>query len=131
MAVCGCACSQVLQEQLYYTNKAEFKKWVGIWVRGQCLQRELANPHAFSEIAPCFETRFPFGLSVKAVNLAAKPELNGRVGTVTKYDESKLRVGVEFAAPFGLLSLKHTNIEMADPAARAEKLLKKYERKQK
>ena len=41
---------------------------------------------------------------VRAVGLAAKPELNGRLGTVKKYDEPKLRVGVEFAAPYGLVS---------------------------
>ena len=120
----------VREEQLYYTNKAEFKKWVAIWTQGQCLKKEKPNPHAFAEIAPCFESRFPLGIQVKAVNLAAKPELNGRLGTVKKYDEAKLRVGVEFVAPFGLLSIKHTNLEMADGGEeRSRMLLAKHERK--
>jgi hypothetical protein len=34
---------------------------------------------------------------VRATGLEAKPELNGRLGIVKKYDEPKLRVGVEFA----------------------------------
>ena len=122
----------VLQEQLWYTNKAEFKKWVAIWTKGACLKRELANPYAYAEIAPCFEHRFPLGAQVKAVGLAAKPELNGRLGTVAKYDEAKLRVGVQFAPPFGLLSLKHSNVEMADGGeARASMLLAKYDRQRK
>jgi len=122
----------VLEEQLWYTNKPEFKKWVAIWTRGACLKRELPNPYAFAEIAPCFEARFPLGLKVRAVGLAAKPELNGLLGTVKKYDEPKLRVGVEFAQPFGLLSLKHVNVEMADGGdARASMLLEKYERSKK
>ena len=46
--------------------------------------------------------------------------------------DAKLRVGVEFAAPFGLLSLKHSNIAMADDgSARSKMLLAKYERKTK
>ena len=46
--------------------------------------------------------------------------------------DAKLRVGVEFAAPFGLLSLKHSNIAMADNgSARSKMLLAKYERKTK
>ena len=66
---------------------------------------------------------------VRAVDLAAKPELNGRLGIVKKYDEVKLRVGVEFAAPFGLLSIKHSNLEMADSGEqRADMLLQKYQR---
>ena len=123
-----------LQEQLWYTNKAEFKKWVGIWVRSQCIKHEKGDQTcAFPEINPCFEHRFPIGLKVTATNLAAKPEINGRVGTVVKYDEAKLRVGVEFAEPFGLLSLKHTNIDMADGTgeARSKMLMAKYEKKEK
>ena len=119
----------VAEEQLWYMNRAEFKKWVGLWTRGQCLKGHLANPYAYAEINPCFDHRFPVGIQVRATGLAAKPELNGRLGTVKKYDEAKLRVGVEFAAPFGLLSLKHTNLEMADGGSqRASMLLEKYER---
>ncbi len=99
-------------------------------VRGQCFKKELSNPHAFAEVNPCFDHRFPIGIQVRAVGLAAKPELNGRLGIVKKYDEPKLRVGVEFAPPFGLLSLKHTNLEMADGGeARCDMLLSKYEKK--
>lgn len=120
------------EEQLWYMNKPEFKKWVGIWMRSATLSRDRRNPYAFAEISPCFELRFPIGIQVRAVDLAAKPELNGRLGTVRRYDESKLRVGVEFAAPFGLLSLKHTNVEMADGGeARATMLLAKHERRSK
>lgn len=124
--------SYAAQEHLWYTNRAEFKKWVGIWVKSQCLKSEGGDQScAFPEINPCFEHRFPVGLSVKAHNLAAKPELNGRVGTVVKYDEAKLRIGVEFAQPFGLLSLKHTNLVLADEGqARSKMLLSKYERKE-
>ena len=76
---------------------------------------------------PGREMRVP--TEVEVVGLQSKPELNGRLGHVKKYDEAKLRVGVEFAAPFGLLSLKHTNIEMADGGEeRAGMLLQKYER---
>lgn len=118
------------KEHLYYTNKAEFKKWVGIWTRGACLKKD-SNCYAFAEINPCFESRFPIGLEVRAVGLAAKPELNGRKGTVQKYDEAKLRVGVEFAPPFGLLAIKHSNLELVDPAERSSMLLEMHERKPK
>ena len=116
--------------RLWYINRAEFKKWVKIYVRGKCLQREGGDVSgAFPEIAPCFDQRFPVGLKVRAVGLAAKPELNGRVGTVAKHDEAKLRVGVEFAPPHGLLSLKHTNVEVEDGgAARSAMLLKRASR---
>ena len=118
----------VEKEQLWYINKPEFKKWVGIWTRAMCLKSDKANPYAFAEIAPCFEHRFPIGIQVRANGLK-KAELNGRLGTVKRYDEEQLRVGVEFAAPFGLLSLKHTNLEMADGGAeRSKMLLAKYER---
>ncbi len=68
---------------------------------------------------------------MQAANLAAKPELNGRVGVVTKYDEAKLRVGVEFAQPYGLLSLKHTNLAMVEggAAARTQKLFDDMDKK--
>ena len=95
----------VAQEQLWYTNKQEFKKWVGIWVKSQCLKHgeeavamagSQGDPAcAFPEINPCFEHRFPIGLSVKAKDLAAKPELNGRVGTVVKYDGENGRAFTE------------------------------------
>ena len=53
-------------------------------------------------------------------------------GIIKKYDEAKLRVGVEFAAPFGLLSIKHSNLEMEDGGeARSKMLLAKYERQKK
>lgn len=105
-----------------------FKKWVGIWTRGKCLRRDLANPYTFAEINPCFDHRFPIGTQVRAFGLS-KPELNDRVGVVKKYDEAKLRVGVEFAAPFGLLSIKHSNLEMADGGvARGTMLLEKHEK---
>ena len=70
-------------------------------------------------------------LQVRACNLAAKPELNGRVGVVVKYDEAKLRVGVEFPPPYGLLALKHTNVGMMDggAAARSRALLDDLEKK--
>jgi hypothetical protein len=85
---------------------------------------------AFADINPCLEHRFPIGLAVRAVGLAAKPELNGRVGTVVKYDEARSRVGVEFAAPHGLLSLKHTNLEMGDGGqARSKMLLEAVEKR--
>ena len=122
----------VSQEHLWYINKPEFKKWVGLWVKSKCLNSTGGDQScAFPEINPCFEHRFPVGLSVKACNLAAKPEVNGRVGTVVKYDEAKLRIGVEFAQPYGLLSLKHTNLTLTDGgAARSKMLMSKYERTQ-
>ena len=47
----------VQQEQLYYTNKAEFKKWAVIWVKGQCHNKKVELPCAFPDIAPCLEDR--------------------------------------------------------------------------
>jgi len=120
------------QEHLWYTNKAEFKRWVTLWMNGQCLGRENLAPCAFAEIAPCFNKRFPIGMKVKAMGLEAKPELNGRPGKVVKYDEAKLRVGVEFAKPFGLLSLKATNLFPLDDCGseRAAMLMKAIEEEQ-
>jgi len=117
-------------EHLWYTNKKEFKTWVQIFVRGACCKRETEDPAAFTEIAPCFEHRYPIGIKLKAVNLEAKPQLNGLVGTVKKYDEAKLRVGVEFAPPFGLLSLKHSNLAYVDGGEeRAAAVMKMFEKK--
>lgn len=118
-------------EQPWYTNKAEFKKWAHIWVQGQCYKKEAKLPCAFPEIAPCFEYRFPLGMKVEASGLAAKPELNGRIGVVTKYDEAKLRIGVEFAPPYGLLSLKHSNLVHCPGGAeeRSDRLLKDLDKK--
>ena len=101
---------------------------MGIFTRAKCLKRDLANPYAFAEINPCFDHRFPIGTQVRAFGLS-KAELNDRVGVVTKYDEAKLRVGVQFAAPFGLLSIKHCNLAMADGGeARGKMLLEKYDK---
>mmetsp|Transcript_22978 Transcript_22978/g.58470 ORF Transcript_22978/g.58470 Transcript_22978/m.58470 type:complete len:303 (+) Transcript_22978:103-1011(+) len=121
----------VHKEHLWYTNKVEFKKWAQIWVKSQCYKKEVELPCAFPDIAPCLEYRFPLGIKVMASGLAAKPELNGRIGTVVKYDAAKLRVGVEFAAPFGLLSLKHSNLgNIEDGAAeRSSRLLKDLDKK--
>jgi len=121
----------VAKEHLWYTNKAEFKKWAVIWVKGQCHKKEVELPCAFPDIAPCLEDRFPLGMKVKAEGLAAKPELNGRVGVVTKYDEARLRVGVEFAPPYGLLSLKHSNVVHLEGGAaeRSDRLLKDLEKR--
>ena len=123
----------VAKEHLWYTNKAEFRKWAQIWVRGQCYKKEVERPCAFPEIAPCLEFKFPLGMKVRAEGLAAKPELNGRVGTVVKYDESKLRVGIEFAPPYGLLSLRHSNVAHVEGGAaeRADRLLKEIDKKNK
>ena len=73
----------------------------------------------------------PQWAQVQAIGLSAKPELNGLVGTVIKYDEPKLRVGVEFPQPFGLLSLKHTNLGQAPGGAkaRAKRLLDQVDKK--
>ena len=74
--------TQLAQEHLWYTNRAEFRKWVALWTGNACLKRDRPNPHAFSDICAAFDVRFPLGVSVRACGLAAKPELNGRVGTV-------------------------------------------------
>ena len=123
----------VAREHLWYTNKVEFKKWVNIWVKGQCYRTIVDLPCAFPEIAPVLEYRFPLGMKVKADGLAAKPELNGRVGTVVKYDEGKGRVGVEFAPPFGILSLKHSNIANVPggSADRSKRLMDDLDKKSK
>ena len=119
--------TQMAQEHLYHTNKGEFTKWVGMWTANVCLKRDRPNPYAFSDLCPAFESRFPLGVSVRACGIAAKPELNGKVGTVRRHDEAKLRVGVEFPPPVGLLSIKHTNLEMPDGGkARADALVKKH-----
>ena len=122
----------VAKEHLWYTNKAEFAKWVDIWVRGQCFKSDVEYPNAFPEVAPCFDSKFPLGMKVMARGLEAKPELNGRTGVVKKYDEKKLRIGVEFAPPFGLLSLKHSNVGHVEggPKERSAILLAEVEKKQ-
>mmetsp|Transcript_11220 Transcript_11220/g.22683 ORF Transcript_11220/g.22683 Transcript_11220/m.22683 type:complete len:399 (-) Transcript_11220:418-1614(-) len=121
----------VAKEHLWYTNKVEFKKWAEIYVRGRCYGKENTVVSAFPEIAPCFEFRFPLGLKVQATGLSAKPELNGLTGVVTKYDEPKLRIGVQFPPPYGLLALKHTNIEHVPGGAaeRSKMLLDKIDSK--
>jgi len=101
----------VAKEHLWYTNKVEFKKWCDIYVTGKCYSKDNVTVSAFPEIAPCFDFRFPLGLKVQATGLTAKPELNGLVGVVIKYDEPKLRIGVQFPPPYGLLALKHSNVE--------------------
>ena len=123
--------NHVPQEQLWYTNRAEFKKWVALWVKGKCYDKSLLHPCAFPELFAGFEYRFPLGMQVKAWDLQGKPELNGRVGTVTKYDEKKLRIGVQFAEPYGLLSLKHRNVVHVEGGARerSDRLLKQLEKK--
>jgi hypothetical protein len=120
----------VLKEHLWYTNKLEFKKWVEIYIRGKCYSKE-SLVVAFPDICPCFEFRFPLGLKVQAHGLAAKPELNGLTGTVKKYDEPKLRIGVEFPPPYGVLSLKHTNVAHVPGggAERSKMLLDKIDTK--
>ena len=56
----------------------------------------------------------------------------GRRGCARRYDEAKLRVGVEFAKPFGLLSLKSTNLAPLDDSGneRASMLMKGIEEEQ-
>ena len=50
---------------------------------------------------------------------------------MSKYDEAKARVGVEFGAPHGLLSLRHTNIRLVEGGAkdRADRLLKELDKR--
>ena len=50
-----------------------------------------------------------------------------------RYDAPKLRVGVEFPPPFGLLSLKHSNLAHIEGGAveRSNRLLKEMEKRQK
>lgn len=108
-------------ERPWHYTPDDFKKWVRIFVNGQCLNKEQEHPEAFADIDPCLDRRFPIGLRVKAVG-TSKEELNGRSGTVTKYDVVKGRVGVEFAQPYGLLSLKGANLYI-DSKERAKRLL--------
>ena len=61
---------------------------------------------------------------VRVDGLMSKPELNGKLGTVVEYDEPKLRVGVEFAPPHGLVSLRPANL-VIEPEARREELLRR------
>jgi hypothetical protein len=65
-------------------------------------------------------------MRVTAVGVS-KAELNGRAGNITKYDPAKGRVGIEFAPPFGLLSLKAANISIA-PEERAKRILDEIEK---
>eukprot|EP00933_Yihiella_yeosuensis_P008588 TRINITY_DN114118_c0_g1_i1.p1 TRINITY_DN114118_c0_g1~~TRINITY_DN114118_c0_g1_i1.p1 ORF type:complete len:259 (+),score=57.58 TRINITY_DN114118_c0_g1_i1:36-779(+) len=68
-------------------------------------------PIAFLDVMPMLELRFPKGSKVKPQGLK-KEELNGVLGTVVgRYDVESLRVGVEFSAPFGLLSIKAESLE--------------------
>ncbi|KAL1496298.1 hypothetical protein AB1Y20_016260 [Prymnesium parvum] len=114
-------------ERPWHYTPADFKKWVRIFVNSQCLMKTQEHPEAFADIDPCLDRRFPLGLRVKAVGVS-KEELNGRVGTVEKYDLARGRVGVLFAQPYGLLSLKAANLYI-DPAERATKLLSDLQRK--
>ena len=124
---CLCEFDEYLQEiaapeeQRYHTNRAEFKKWVALWVERAAVSRAPDAPSqpdagdpacAFPDVAPCFGVRFPLGLQVRARGLGSRPELNGRTCTVVDYDEPKLRVGVDLAAPSGRLSLKHTSLAL-------------------
>jgi hypothetical protein len=72
-------------------------------------------------------------MRVAAAGLEAKPQLNGLTGEVVKYDEAKGRVGVEFPPPFGLLSLKHSNLAHLEGGAvqRSNILLKEMEKRKK
>jgi len=116
-------------ERVWHHTPADFKKWVRIFVNGQCLDKTLSQPEAFADIDPCLDRRFPLGMRVTAVG-TSKEELNGLSGLVTKYDPAKGRVGVEFAPPFGLLSLKATNISIG-AEERSKRILDEVEKQNK
>ena len=61
----------VRTEHPWYTNKVEFKKWIQIWVKGMCYEKEVELPCAFPDIAPCLECRFPIGLKVRSPLMAS------------------------------------------------------------
>merc|ERR1712226_1271599 len=66
------------------------------------------SPVAFFDLLPDLAMRFPKGSRVKACGLS-KAELNGIIGEVAgRFDQEKLRVGVNFPEPHGLLSIKAT-----------------------
>jgi hypothetical protein len=59
--------------------------------------------------------------------LEGRVELNGKSGTVVRYDEAKLRVGVEFPHPTGVVSIRASNLEIK-PAERGRRLLAEHQR---
>eukprot|EP00931_Biecheleriopsis_adriatica_P090909 TRINITY_DN64813_c0_g1_i1.p1 TRINITY_DN64813_c0_g1~~TRINITY_DN64813_c0_g1_i1.p1 ORF type:complete len:235 (-),score=50.14 TRINITY_DN64813_c0_g1_i1:37-741(-) len=68
-------------------------------------------PTAFLDLVPELELRFPKNAKVKARGLS-KSELNGVVGVVAgRYDTEKGRVGIQYPEPFGLVSVRATNLE--------------------
>jgi hypothetical protein len=69
------------------------------------------------------EHRFPLNVRVTATG-TSRDALNGRSGLVRKYDGGKGRVGVEFAPPHGLVSLRPANL-VIEPEARREELLRR------
>merc|ERR1740123_2984922 len=69
------------------------------------------SPTAFLDLVPELDKRFPKGAKVEPQGLT-KTELNGLVGTVAgRYDVLQGRVGIEFPAPHGVLSVRATCLE--------------------
>jgi len=85
-------------------------------------------PLYFIDVVPALAIRVPPRSTVRPRRLKGQPELNGRMGTVVKYDEAKLRVGVEFPAPMGVVSIRASNLEIT-PRERSRKLLDEHERR--
>jgi len=99
------------------------------FVEGWCERTALGgmeSPLGFVDISPAFSTRFPLGLRVSAHGIHGRPQLNGRLGLVCKHDVPRRRVGIEFAHPLGVLSLKPANVRV-DPKALSDKLLRQIE----
>jgi hypothetical protein len=81
----------------------------------------------FLDTVPALATRIPLGSTVKPRGLEGRAELNGRSGTVVRYNEAKLRVGVEFPHPTGIVSIRASNLEIK-PAERGRRLLAEHQR---
>lgn len=84
-------------------------------------------PLFFLDIVPALSTRLPLGSTVRPRGLEGRAELNGRSGNVVRYDEGKLRVGVEFPHPTGVVSIRASNLEIK-PAERGRRLLAEHEK---
>jgi hypothetical protein len=90
-------------------------------------RRQGGAPLFFLDIVPALATRLPLGSTVRPRGLEGRAELNGKSGIVVRYDEGKLRVGVEFPRPAGIVSIRASNLEIK-PSERGRRLLAEHEK---
>lgn len=113
----------VKPQRHWHHTPDEFRRWVRVVAQGRCLSKEEEAPEVFADLEPCLDLRFPLGARVTIAGLS-RAELNGRCGTVARYDDAKGRVGVELPPPHGLLSIRPASLRV-EPHHRSALLLEK------